>query len=121
MKTTDGSKTKLSKMAGRGSPVVLIVYSSETNDSASAIQAAEEFSFQHEHIKFILLNVEDNAKATSAFIQEQGVKSCSSYIGKIPKDYGIRDGAFPVHIVIDEDGKVLLASEDANDYISLVA
>ena len=115
-----GTKTKLKDIAAQGKPVVVVVYSSETVDSAPALQALEDHALSHKHIEFVALNVEDDVAATRAYIQEQGIRNCLCFNGKIPKGYDIQEGRLPYHIVLDESGKVLLMSEDAFSYIDLV-
>jgi peroxiredoxin len=124
--TVDGTKHKLSALAGKGQPVVLCVYSSSVPDCAPALQALEEHAFSKKHIVFVALNVEDSAGATKDFLRAQGVRSVKSFTGKVPlgkAGYAVRDGALPFHVVIDESGKVLHCSEDsvADQFMSLVA
>mmetsp|Transcript_12636 Transcript_12636/g.23440 ORF Transcript_12636/g.23440 Transcript_12636/m.23440 type:complete len:171 (-) Transcript_12636:92-604(-) len=120
--TVDAKKTKLSKIAGLGKAVVVIMYSAGGNGCAAAIQTAEEFATSHRHVAFVLVNVEDSVADANKFIRPLAVTGCKSYCAKLPKGYNIREGAVPYHVVIDEEGEILLATEDAtNDYIELVA
>lgn len=119
--TIDGSKIKLSKVAGKGYPVVIIVFATDVAESKSAVQAAEEVAASKDHIRFIALNVEDDLETTQDWMLQQGIKSVAGFwASKIPKGYGIREGSYPHTIVIDESGKVLESSEDYVDYASLV-
>ena len=122
VRTEDGKKKKLSKIAGKGKPVVVIVYASSIPECRTAVNMAEESATTQKHIDFVLLNVEDDAATAESFLKELGVRACESFTGKLPKGYDVREGALPYHIVIDESGKVLHASEDTtSDYLQLVA
>jgi len=118
----DGKKTKLSKIAGKGTVTVVVIYATSAPESAHALQAAEEFAFSKKsHVRFLLVNVEDKKKVALNYLQEQNIRSCEGYTAKMPKGYDIREGAYPYHIIIDEAGKILEASEDTVNYSTFIA
>lgn len=119
--TVTGNKAKLKDVAGQGKPTVVLVYSSETVDSGPALQMFEEYAFANAHVEFVAFNVEDDIATTRKFIQEQAIRKCLCFNGKLPKGYDIEEGRLPFHIVISEEGKLLQFGEDTlSTYIDLV-
>ena len=113
--TEDGKKTKVSKIAGKGKPVVILIYSSEYPDAVNACQALEDKAKANDHVKCILLNVVESQRETSKFLADNAIEYCESYqgkISKIPSKYGFQEGRYPYHIVISEEGEVLVSSWD---------
>eukprot|EP00512_Aurantiochytrium_limacinum_P000311 CAMPEP_0171486626 /NCGR_PEP_ID=MMETSP0958-20121227/1193_1 /TAXON_ID=87120 /ORGANISM="Aurantiochytrium limacinum, Strain ATCCMYA-1381" /LENGTH=134 /DNA_ID=CAMNT_0012019523 /DNA_START=164 /DNA_END=568 /DNA_ORIENTATION=- len=115
----DASRTKMSKIAGRGTPVVIVIYTAEALECKPALQAAEEFAMTHSTVRVILLNVEDSASTAQSFLGDEDITHCESFLGKIPAKYDIREGVYPFHIVIDASGTVVEASEDTVDLNAL--
>ncbi|GBG27241.1 Hypothetical Protein FCC1311_034632 [Hondaea fermentalgiana] len=115
----DGSRRKLSSMAGKGTSVVILVVANDfASECVPFLQALEDFALAKPEVRCIVLNNADDAATAQDLLGDQDITHCESFTGTLPTFYGMRAGVYPFHIVINSAGGIVAASEDTVDLSS---